>query len=133
MWKRRLGIYLAVLGGGAALVAPAARASEQGRDLEFGGPVSIVIGAGIWSLIGSGIGAFVDRQRHRATSPVSAASSVDPAHLAPSQAGRIRGEADPGWYSDPYGRFEGRYWSGSNWTSHVASGGRTYEDDPSPS
>lgn len=28
-----------------------------------------------------------------------------------------------GWYPDPYGRAEHRYWDGSRWTDHVASAG----------
>src|SRR5882762_3121038 len=31
---------------------------------------------------------------------------------------------DPGWYPDPSGRHEHRYWDGSGWTEHVASHGR---------
>ena len=29
-----------------------------------------------------------------------------------------------GWYRDPHGRHEHRYWDGDAWTSHVANGGR---------
>ena len=36
-----------------------------------------------------------------------------------------------GWYSDPSGRFEFRYWDGSEWTRSVASGGRaSYDEGP---
>jgi hypothetical protein len=28
-----------------------------------------------------------------------------------------------GWFSDPYGRFEQRYWNGTSWTEHVSTGG----------
>lgn len=28
-----------------------------------------------------------------------------------------------GWYGDPAGRFELRYWDGSTWTEHVSTGG----------
>ncbi len=28
-----------------------------------------------------------------------------------------------GWYNDPYGRFQQRYWDGSAWTEHVATNG----------
>lgn len=31
--------------------------------------------------------------------------------------------AESGWYADPYGRFERRYWSGTDWTEHVFGGG----------
>jgi hypothetical protein len=35
-----------------------------------------------------------------------------------------------GWYSDPSGRFELRYWDGGQWTEHVARGGAQYTDPP---
>ena len=36
----------------------------------------------------------------------------------------------PGWYSDPWGKHEYRYWDGYQWTHHVASRGRQSEDEP---
>lgn len=38
-----------------------------------------------------------------------------------------------GWYADPTGRFQYRYWNGAAWTSHVASGGVQTLDEPSAS
>jgi Protein of unknown function (DUF2510) len=35
-----------------------------------------------------------------------------------------------GWYADPSGRFELRYWDGNQWTEHVARGGAQYTDPP---
>jgi uncharacterized protein YxjI len=37
----------------------------------------------------------------------------------------------PGWYPDPFGRHETRWWDGSRWTEHVASHGRRSVDAPS--
>lgn len=34
----------------------------------------------------------------------------------------------PGWYADPQGRHEARWWDGSRWTEHVASHGRQSVD-----
>jgi hypothetical protein len=34
------------------------------------------------------------------------------------------------WYKDPSGRFELRYWNGSTWTEHVATGGTQSTDAP---
>ena len=28
-----------------------------------------------------------------------------------------------GWSNDPYGRYQQRYWDGSQWTEHVADDG----------
>jgi hypothetical protein len=35
-----------------------------------------------------------------------------------------------GWYPDPSGRFEMRYWDGDKWTEHVSRAGQTYTDPP---
>ena len=37
----------------------------------------------------------------------------------------------PGWYPDPYGRHESRWFDGHQWTEHVASHGRQGTDAPS--
>jgi uncharacterized protein YxjI len=36
----------------------------------------------------------------------------------------------PGWYPDPFGRHETRWWDGNQWTEHVASHGRQTTDAP---
>jgi uncharacterized protein YxjI len=36
----------------------------------------------------------------------------------------------PGWYPDPFGRHELRYWDGGAWTEHVSSHGRQSTDAP---
>jgi uncharacterized protein YxjI len=36
----------------------------------------------------------------------------------------------PGWFADPLGRHEMRYWDGARWTEHVASHGRQSVDPP---
>ena len=36
----------------------------------------------------------------------------------------------PGWYSDPFGRHEVRYFDGSQWSEHVSSHGRQSTDPP---
>ena len=48
---------------------------------------------------------------------VQAAASADPAVPA-------------GWYADPSGRFELRYWDGSAWTEHVSRAGQQATDPP---
>jgi hypothetical protein len=35
-----------------------------------------------------------------------------------------------GWYPDPSGRYEMRYWDGDKWTEHVSRQGQTYTDPP---
>ena len=35
-----------------------------------------------------------------------------------------------GWYADPAGRFELRYWDGGAWTEHVSRSGQQFTDAP---
>jgi hypothetical protein len=43
------------------------------------------------------------------------------------------GDAAPsGWYPDPAGRHERRYWHEGRWTEHVANGGRRSSDAATP-
>ena len=44
--------------------------------------------------------------------------------------GGTSGQHPPGWYPDPFGRHESRYWDGQRWTEHVASHGRQAVDVP---
>ena len=38
------------------------------------------------------------------------------------------GGARPGWYADPLGRFELRYYNGATWTADVSTGGERFVD-----
>lgn len=51
---------------------------------------------------------------------------------APYQAppGGAQGQHPPGWFPDPFGRHEVRWWDGARWTEHVASHGRQGVDPP---
>ena len=50
---------------------------------------------------------------------------------APSEAAAsAAGAAPAGWYADPAGRFELRYWDGGQWTEHVSRAGQQYTDPP---
>lgn len=40
------------------------------------------------------------------------------------------GAAPAGWYADPSGRYELRYWDGGQWTEHVSRAGQQYTDPP---
>jgi putative membrane protein len=42
------------------------------------------------------------------------------------------GEVPSGWYPDPAGRHERRYWHEGRWTEHVADGGRRRADPATP-
>jgi hypothetical protein len=40
------------------------------------------------------------------------------------------GHPEPGWYADPNGRHEYRYWDGATWSDQVSDGGVVSTDPP---
>jgi hypothetical protein len=71
--------------------------------------------------------AFLRRQTGASGGGAPAASTPQPtaSTAAPSTA-----NAPAAWYADPSGRYELRYWDGSEWTEHVARGGQQFVDPP---
>jgi hypothetical protein len=61
------------------------------------------------------------------SSSTEAAAETQPA--ATEQAATASA-APAGWYADPAGRFELRYWDGNQWTEHVSRAGQQYTDPP---
>ena len=54
-----------------------------------------------------------------------------PRLLPPTRRPRPPQPAVPaGWYADPAGRFELRYWDGGTWTEHVSRAGQQFTDPP---
>ncbi len=48
----------------------------------------------------------------------------------PAAAAAATSTTPAGWYPDPSGRFEMRYWDGGQWSEHVARGGQQFTDPP---
>lgn len=69
-----------------------------------------------------------------APEPVAAAAvaeqTFEPQPAAVSAPAPVTPTVPAGWYADPAGRYELRYWDGSQWTEHVARGGAQYTDPP---
>jgi hypothetical protein len=63
-----------------------------------------------------------------ATSTMGAAATTAAA-TAPARSGTVP-QVPAGWYADPAGRYELRYWDGGQWTEHVARGGTQFTDPP---
>jgi hypothetical protein len=63
-----------------------------------------------------------------------AAEPAEPAQAAAEPAQEAQqttaAAAPAGWYADPSGRFELRYWDGGQWTEHVSRAGQQYTDPP---
>jgi Protein of unknown function (DUF2510) len=58
--------------------------------------------------------------------PAVAAVAAAPAAAAPAAVVTT----PAGWYPDPSGRFEMRYWDGTAWSEHVSRQGQQYTDPP---
>ncbi len=59
-------------------------------------------------------------------------SEPEPAAAEPvaDAAPAVESAVPAGWYADPSGRFELRYWDGSAWTEHVSRAGQQFTDPP---
>jgi hypothetical protein len=53
------------------------------------------------------------------SAPAAAAPAPTPTPAVPA-----------GWYADPAGRFDLRYWDGGTWTEHVSRAGQQFTDAP---
>lgn len=66
-----------------------------------------------------------------APEPQPAAAPAATYTPAPAAAPAAATPAVPaGWYADPAGRFELRYWDGGTWTEHVSRAGQQFTDPP---
>ena len=59
--------------------------------------------------------------------PVVAPVAEEPAAAEPAP---VESAVPAGWYADPSGRYELRYWDGSAWTEHVSRAGQQFTDPP---
>lgn len=57
-------------------------------------------------------------------------AAAEPAPAEPAAAAAPTPSVPAGWYADPAGRFELRYWDGGTWTEHVSRAGQQYTDPP---
>jgi Protein of unknown function (DUF2510) len=62
-----------------------------------------------------------------AEEPVVAPVAEEPAAAA---AAPVESAVPAGWYADPSGRYELRYWDGNAWTEHVSRAGQQFTDPP---
>ncbi len=55
----------------------------------------------------------------------------EPAVVEPvAEAAPAESTVPAGWYADPSGRYELRYWDGTAWTEHVSRAGQQFTDPP---
>jgi len=60
----------------------------------------------------------------------SSAPNYSSAPAAPAPAPTPTPAVPAGWYADPAGRFDLRYWDGGTWTEHVSRAGQQFTDAP---
>ena len=65
-----------------------------------------------------------------AVAPAAAAAAAAAPAAAPAATPAPTPAVPAGWYADPAGRFELRYWDGSTWTEHVSRTGQQFTDPP---
>ena len=66
-----------------------------------------------------------------AVTPIESAQPVTAAAAStPSNATVAITHTPAGWYPDPSGRYEMRYWDGLAWTEHVSRQGQQFTDPP---
>ena len=78
-------------------------------------PATVIQGAAPMADIGGGYNAPAAPAYQPAPAPA-------PAPAAPA--------VPAGWYADPAGRFDLRYWDGGTWTEHVSRAGQQFTDAP---
>ena len=64
------------------------------------------------------------------TTEPAAEPTLAAAAPAPAPAPAAEPAVPAGWYADPSGRFELRYWDGAAWTEHVSRAGQQFTDPP---
>ena len=65
-----------------------------------------------------------------ATEPEPAAATEPEPEAATEPEPAAESAVPAGWYADPSGRFELRYWDGTAWTEHVSRAGQQFTDPP---
>lgn len=64
------------------------------------------------------------------TPPAAEPEPAPAAEPAPAPEPAPEPAVPAGWYADPSGRFELRYWDGAAWTEHVSRAGQQFTDPP---
>jgi hypothetical protein len=106
--------------------------------------VGTLYGHGSWVALAIFFGLFAlralssqrRRQGRQGSAPVASsfndpASPAQAAHAVDESSGKVTFTGvEPCWLTDPSGRHEKRYWSGSEWTEHVSDAGVPGIDPP---
>ncbi|MEO8267089.1 MAG: TIR domain-containing protein [Ilumatobacteraceae bacterium] len=75
------------------------------------------------------IGKEIDALVAATPEPVPPTPTRSPERATPTSSA-VSAAAQPGWYADPYRRYDQRYWDGTTWTQHASRGGQQFLDAP---
>jgi len=128
--------------GAAPIIVPAENMADTNDSLDTAEPVAEPAGWAIApeaaaataaatspTLAGSGSTATSQSGMDNAGAAPVAAAAAAPAAAAPPEPAPAP-SVPAGWYADPAGRFELRYWDGTTWTEHVSRAGQQFTDPP---
>jgi len=113
---------------GRVSVAPFAGSTDTSTSVAATAPMATPSSADAVTRVGAAApAATVAAQPVVAQTVATQPSATTP---SPTVAGSSVPDVPANWYKDPSGRYELRYWNGSAWTEHVATGGRQSVDPP---
>ena len=75
------------------------------------------------------IGKEIDALLSATPEPVQQTPTPSPERPTPTSSAAAT-VVPPGWYADPYRRYDQRYWDGTSWTQHASRGGQQFLDAP---
>jgi hypothetical protein len=112
---------------------PGTAATEEGAGESEWSPAATAAAAGAAGAAGS---EWAPTATTATEEPAAATPEPEPtvaAAAAAPAAAAVQSSAPTtpaGWYPDPSGRYEMRYWDGDKWTEHVSRQGQTFTDPP---
>lgn len=107
-------------------MSPAAAAEPDGWAVAPAAPAAPVVAA--YTPAESSAPATVIQS---SMSPIGDSYSPGPSYQSqPAAPAPVTPAVPAGWYADPAGRFELRYWDGNTWTEHVSRAGQQFTDAP---
>jgi hypothetical protein len=114
-------LFLVVVGNVASVVR-----APEGVDVGWGVGLFVVAVAALVALIGTGMAGAATRSQ-LAAGPAGPVVAVQPP-AGPPPAVQQSAAPPAGWYPDPEGRHQQRFWDGRMWTTHVNDQGAPSED-----
>ena len=123
---------VSVVSAGSDLVAVLSRAASGASASAAPAAAAVATAAAATAVAEpAGWGVAPEPEPTVAPTPAVSAQPTPTVSAAPAATAAATTPAVPsGWYADPSGRYELRYWDGGTWTEHVSRAGQQYTDPP---